>query len=55
MLVSVSNWEASHGVFCADASEAFQVTSATRSRTQPINGAEQEWDTAASSAASVSS
>ena len=29
-----SNWEASHRVFCADASEAFHVTSATRSRTQ---------------------
>ena len=36
MLVNASNWDGSHGVFCADAGEAFQVTSATKSRTQRI-------------------
>ena len=30
--VSPSNWDASHGVFCANASEGFQVTSTVRSR-----------------------
>src|SRR5690242_12964986 len=47
MLVSASNWEASHGVFCADAAEAFQATSATRSRTQRmivIEGLERQFD-----------
>src|ERR1044072_778340 len=34
MLVSALNWEASQYFLCADASEAFQATSATTSRTQ---------------------